>query len=374
MKILFINSVCGIGSTGRIVTGLAEQYMSEGHTCRISYGRMTAPKKYSLITYKIGTELQVIKNAIKARVLDNEAFNAIKETKKFIKWANNYNPDVLWLHNLHGYYMNIDLLFNWIKSRPHMQVKWTLHDCWAFTGHCVHFSVVRCNKWQYQCGDCPQRTEYPESYLKDNSITNYQMKMRAFTGVENMTIITPSQWLADLVKKSFLKEYPIQVVHNEIDRDVFKPTPGCFREKQNLENKYIILGVASIWGKRKGLDDFIKLSAMLDDNCRIVLVGLSKKQIKQLPNQIIGIQRTNSARELAEIYTAADVYVNTSKEETFGMTTIEALACGTPVVVYKDTACEEIANEYGGIVVEQNVEVLKDTVLKLLSKNSENNR
>ncbi|MGM9642822.1 MAG: glycosyltransferase [Eubacteriales bacterium] len=373
MKILFINSVCGIGSTGRIVVGLAEQYMSEGHICKISYGRAAAPDKYNLISYRIGTELQVKKNALKARVLDNEAFNARKETKKFIKWANNYDPDVLWLHNLHGYYINIDLLFNWIKSRPQMQVNWTLHDCWAFTGHCTHFSVARCNKWKHQCGDCPQKTEYPKSYLKDNSATNYQMKMKAFTGVDNMTIITPSKWLADLVKKSFLKEYPIKVVHNEIDRDVFKPTPGCFREKHNLVNKHVILGVASVWGKRKGLDDFIKLSAMLDDSCRIVLVGLSKKQIKQLPNQIIGIQRTNSTGELAEIYTAADVFVNTSKEETFGMTTIEALACGTQVIVYKDTACEEIANEYGGIVVEQNLEELKDAVLKLLSKNYENN-
>lgn len=373
MKILFINSVCGIGSTGRIVTGLAEQYMSEGHTCKIAYGRETVPENYKSLSYRIGTDARVNINGLKARLFDNEGLNARYETEKFIEFANNYNPDVLWLHNLHGYYINIDLLFNWIKSRPHMQVKWTLHDCWAFTGHCTYFMLAKCEKWKTECSYCPQKSCYPASILKDNSEQNYNRKKAAFTGVKNMTLITPSRWLADLVKKSFLKEYPIKVVHNEIDRDVFKATPGCFREKHNLVNKHVILGVASVWGKRKGLDDFIKLSAMLDDSCRIVLVGLSKKQIKQLPNQIIGIQRTNSTGELAEIYTAADVFVNTSKEETFGMTTIEALACGTQVIVYKDTACEEIANEYGGIAVEQNLEELKDAVLKLLSKNYENN-
>lgn len=374
MRILFINSVCGIGSTGRIVTGLAEKYMSEGHICKIAYGRESAANKYSSISYKIGNDLQVKKNVLKSRILDNEAFNAKKETEIFIKWANNYNPDVVWLHNLHGYYINIVLLFEWIKTRPQMQVKWTLHDCWAFTGHCSHFSVVSCNKWKSQCNDCPQKNEYPKSWFKDNSEVNFQMKKKAFTGVKNMTIITPSKWLADLVKKSFLKEYPIDIVHNEIDKDIFKPTLSTFRDIYRLQHKRIVLGVASVWGNKKGLDDFIKLSAMLDDNYKIVLVGLNKKQINRLPNNILGILRTNSAKELAEIYTSANVFVNASKEETFGMTTVEALACGTDVIVYKDTACEEIAEEYGGIVVEQNVEELKNAVIKLLSENNENNR
>lgn len=335
MKILFINSVCGIGSTGRIVTGLAEQYMSEGHICKISYGRAVAPDKYDPISYRIGTELQVKKNALMARIFDNEAFNARKETKKFIKWANNYDPDVLWLHNLHGYYINIEILFNWIKSRPHMQVKWTLHDCWAFTGHCSHFTLAGCDKWKTGCSHCPQKGCYPAGLIKDNSKQNYIRKKAAFTGVKNMTLITPSRWLADLVKQSFLGEYPVEVHHNTIDLNVFKPTPSDFREKFGLTDKKIILGVSSVWAESKGLSDFIRLSEMMDDRYAIVLVGVNAKQAKTLPRGITAILRTNNTRELAEIYTAADVFVNLTYEDNYPTVNLESQACGTPCLTYR---------------------------------------
>lgn len=372
MKFLFVNSVCGIRSTGRIVTDLAMACMAEGHECKIAYGRETVPEQYKSLAYRIGTDARVNRNGLKARLFDNEGFNAQYETEQFIEFANNYDPDLLWLHNIHGYYMNIERLFDWIKSRPQMKVKWTLHDCWAFTGHCPHFTVAKCDKWKTGCRHCPQKGCYPASLFKDNSEQNYIRKKTAFTGVGDMTLITPSRWLADRVRESFLGDYPIEIRYNTIDRNVFKPTPSNFREIFGLTEKKIILGVASVWDNRKGLDDFISLSAMLDDNCRIVLVGLRKKQMNQLPHQIIGLPRTNSTRELAEIYSAADVFVNPSREETFGMTTIEALACGTQVVVYKDTACEEIAAAHGGKVVEQNLEALKAAVIKLLSQNDEN--
>ena len=360
MRVLIINCVCGIRSTGRIVTDIAKEYILQGHTCRIAYGREQVPEEYRSISYRIGTHWGVWLHALQARLLDNEGFSAKQATKKFIKWADNYNPDILWLHNIHGYYLNIESLFKWIKSRPHMQVKWTLHDCWAFTGHCVHFSYAGCNRWQDQCHHCMQSKEYPKSLLVDNSRRNYLRKKNAFQGVKDMTIITPSQWLADLVKKSFLKEYSIEVRHNTIDRSLFKPTFGDFRERLGLTEKKIVLGVASVWGERKGLGDFIQLSHMLSpDHYAIVLVGLDNKQTKRLPKSIISIPRTNCIRELAEIYSAADVFVNPSKEETFGLTTLEALCCGTPAVVYRDTACEEVVKTYGGIAVAQTVAALK---------------
>lgn len=362
MKVLFINSVCGIRSTGRIVCDLADEYLKNGHECRIAYGREYVPDKYKNISYRITSDLGVRSNALKTRFFDNECFNAKRETKKFINWANDYNPDVLWIHNLHGYYINIEVLFDWIKSRPKMQVKWTIHDCWAFTGHCAYFSYVKCDKWQDCCHNCSQLKSYPKALFKDNSKTNYIRKKSAFTGVNDMTLIVPSEWLKRLIEKSFFNEYPIEVVHNKIDTDVFKPTESDFRQKYNLQNKKIILGVASVWDRRKGLDDFIELSKRLDDTYKIVLVGLSQKQIDNVPLNILCLNTTDSKEELAEIYSASDLFLNLSKEETFGLTTLEAFSCGTYPIVYKGTACEEVVNTYGGLAVDQNLDAVEEAI------------
>ncbi len=352
MKILLINSVCGIGSTGKICAAIAEEYEKKGYVAKIAYGRDGfVPKEYEKFAVRISSNATVKINALQTRVFDNHGFALRSSTKRFLKWAEEFNPDILWLHNIHGYYIHIGLLFDWIKSRPNMQVKWTLHDCWAFTGHCSHFTAVHCEKWKTHCDKCPQTARYPAS-IKDNSKRNFDMKKAAFTGVKNMTLITPSKWLADLVKQSFLGEYPIEVHYNPIDKNIFKPTKGNFREKYGLAEKKIILGVASVWDDRKGLDIFIELSESLDRGSIIVLVGLNEEQINSLPCNILGIKRTHNATELAEIYTAADVFVNPSIEETFGMTTVEAVYCGTPAIVYKGTACEEIVEKYGGIAVE----------------------
>lgn len=346
MKVLFINVVSGIKSTGRIVAEQAEKYMAEGHEVRIAYGRETAGVKYEKISYRITSDSDVKINALKSRLFDNEGFNAKAQTEKFINWANTYNPDVLWLHNLHGYYLNIEKLFQWIKTRPDMQVRWTLHDCWAFTGHCSHFSVVKCDSWKTQCRNCPLKTSYPTSLFFDNSFNNYKKKKQLFCGVKNMTVITPSQWLADRVKQSFLKEYPVEVIHNKIDATVFKPMQGDFRKRYGLLNKKIVLGVATAWIREKGLYDFIKLSSMLDDSFKIVLVGLTKKQISDLPTSILGIERTDSMAQLAELYTTADVFVNLTYQDTYPTVNLEAQACGTICLTYAtDGAVETVPQD-----------------------------
>ena len=359
MKVLMINSVCGTGSTGRICTDLAQQFEREGHEVKIAYGRDdNVPEQFRKYAVRIGNSIDVRLHGLRTRILDQHGFGSKKATEKFLKWAETYKPDLLWLHNLHGYYINIELLFEWIKQHPEMEVKWTLHDCWAFTGHCPYFTMVKCNKWQSHCSYCPQKQRYPASKIFDNSKDNYVRKRKAFTGVSNMTLVTPSQWLADLVKQSFLSDYPVEVHYNTIDTTIFKPTPSDFREQYGLQDKKIVLGVASTWDDRKGLDDFIELAKMLDDSYAIVLVGLSKKQIAKMPEKIRGIVRTDSPNELAAVYTAADIFVNPSREETFGMTTVEAQACGTKAIVYKDTACEEVARNMGGEVVPVGVENL----------------
>lgn len=366
MKVLLINSVCGIGSTGKICAAIAEQYEREGYEVKIAYGRDgTVPEKYRRFAVRIGTDRDVKVHGVRSRLLDDHGFGSTGATKRFLQWAEDFNPDLVWLHNLHGYYLNVELLFQWIKSRPEMQVKWTLHDCWAFTGHCAYFTMAGCEKWKTGCRECPQKKGYPTSLLLDRSDAGFRRKQALFTGVKDMTLITPSYWLADLVKQSFLKEYNVEVHYNEIDKKVFKPTQSDFRQKHGLENKKIILGVANIWDARKGLGYFVELRKLLQEDVAIVLVGLSQKQIDSLPDGIMGITRTQNQTELAQIYTAADVFVNPSREETFGLTTLEAMACGTPAIVFKDTACEEVVNQYGGIAVAPGTDAILEAIVQL---------
>lgn len=370
MKVLLINEVFGTTSTGKICARIAEQYEAEGDEVRAAFGRFDdVPEKYRRFAVRIGTDTQVRLHGVVTRVFDAHGLGSVAATKKFLKWAEEYSPDLVWLHNIHGYYINYRLLFAWLKSHPEIEVRWTLHDCWAFTGHCTYFSMAECEKWQNGCSGCPQKKEYPASLLADRSAKNYADKKAAFCGVKKMTLITPSNWLAGLVKKSFLKDYPVEVVYNTIDTSVFKPTPSDFREKNGLVGKKVLLGVANVWEARKGLNDFLKLNETLDPSYKIVLVGLSQKQIGELPDNILGITRTNNASELAAIYTMADLFVNPSYEETFGLTAIEAQSCGTPAIVYKDTACEEVAEKYGGIVVEKGPANLYQAIVKYFDAN-----
>lgn len=332
MKVLMINSVCGIGSTGRICTDIADALIADGHECKIAYGRSFVPEKYKDISYRIGGEFAVRLNGVKARLFDNEGFNAKRATKKLVNWIKTYNPDVIHLHNLHGYYLNVKILFDYLKTCG-KKIVWTLHDCWSFTGHCSYFTLVKCEQWQSHCSYCPQKNSYPKAF-RSKAKKNFDKKRNAFTGVPDLTIVTPSKWLADLVEKSFLKEYPIEVINNGIDLTVFKPTESDFREKHGLQDKKIILGVASVWDRRKGLDDFFELAKLISDDYRIVLVGLNDKQLKRLPKNVIGVKRTNSVEELAGLYSTADVLFNPTYEDNYPTVNLEAQACGTPVVTY----------------------------------------
>lgn len=353
MRILMINSVCGIRSTGRICTNLAKQFEEEGNEVKIAYGRVEGvPEHLKKYAVRIGTNWDLKMHALKTRILDQHGFGSKRATKRFLEWAEQYNPDMVWLHNIHGYYINVEMLFDWIKKRPQMKVKWTLHDCWAFTGHCSYFTAVQCDKWETQCERCPQKNKYPASWFVDNCAENFQRKKAAFIGVSNLTLVTPSKWLADLTKKSFLCQYPTEVLYNTIDTTVFKPTPSNFREKYGLEGKKIILGVASTWEERKGFFDFLLLADALDESSYIVLVGLNNAQMKQCKSNMLGIQRTNSTQELAEIYTAADVFFNPTYEDNYPTVNLEAEACGTCVITYRTGGASETIHLKNSIAVD----------------------
>lgn len=363
MKYLFINSVAGFGSTGRIAAEKCRELMKEGHECVLAFGRDKANCD-DIPTVQIGTAWDFKLHGVRNRLLDDHGFGSRAATRRFLSWVKEYDPDVIWLHNVHGYYIHIGELFSYLRACG-KKIIWTLHDCWAFTGHCAYFDFAGCGKWKTGCHDCPQKGSYPASMLLDNSRSNYEKKKALFTGIPNLTLTVPSYWLESRVKQSFLKDYPVEVVYNTINRDIFKPTPSDFRREHGLENKKILLGVASVWDERKGLKDFIALSKLLDDSYKIVLIGLTESQIASLPENILGLPRTNSMQELAQSYTAADVFVNPSTEETFGMTAMEARCCGTEAIVYQDTACEEIVNQFGGIAVPRGAEHLYAAIQKL---------
>ena len=362
MKYLFINSVAGTGSTGRIAAEKCRELMQEGHECRLAYGR-TCSGCQDIPTIRIGTDLDFKLHGVLNRVFDNHGFNSAAATKKFLQQVREYDPDVIWLHNIHGYYIHVGLLFEYLRYCG-KKIIWTLHDCWSFTGHCAYFDYVGCDRWKTGCHNCPQKKSYPASLLMDNSRENYESKKYHFTGIPNMTLVVPSNWLAGRVRESFLGEYPVEVVYNTVDRDIFKPTASNFRRKYDLEDKTVLLGVANIWEPRKGLKDFIRLAEKLDKRYKIVLVGLSEEQKKTVPANVLCIPRTQTIHQLVEIYSAADLYINPSVEETFGMTTLEALYCGTMPIVYRDTACEEVVNQFGGIAVEKGWEHILEAVWK----------
>lgn len=354
MRVLLINAVCGTGSTGKICVQLAREYEEKGDTVKIAYGRDgNVPDNAQKYAVRIGTDWDVRFHGLRTRLLDQHGFGSIAATRAFLEWAEAYDPDVVWLHNIHGYYINVALLFDWIKERPAMEVKWTLHDCWPFTGHCAHFAFVGCEKWKTGCFRCPQKDTYPASALLDACEKNYREKKRLFTGVQNMTVITPSRWLADLVKQSFLKEYPVEVRYNDINRQVFCPTPGDFKEKYGLQEKKIILGVANVWNVRKGLDDFLKLSERLGSRGQIVLVGIEEGQIQNPPDNVLTIHRTVDQKELAGIYTAADVFFNPTYEDTYPTVNLEAQACGTPVITYDTGGAKETLKDSRSVCVAQ---------------------
>ena len=358
-KLLIINSVLGFGSTGRIVLDLANEYEKDGYEVKIAYGRKgnrtEANTRYG---ERIGGDVDVYCHVIYTRLTDKHGLGSKRATQKFLKWAESYDPDVLWLHNIHDYYINYELLFRWIKSRPNMVVKWTLHDCWSFTGHCSHFIYTKCDKWKKGCSNCPQINQYPKSRV-DNSSDNYERKKAAFTGVTNMTIITPSNWLKELVQMSFLSEYNTEVKYNKVDLNTFRPTLSNFKKDYGIQGKTMILGVASIWNERKGLNDFIELSKKLDSSkYQIVLVGLNANQLKEIRKNnldILGLRRTSDVNQLIDIYSAADVFVNPTYEDTFPTVNMEAEACGTRVITYNTGGCAETIRLESSKVVDQGI-------------------
>ena len=351
-KIVLINSVC-TGSTGKIMCDIAIEAKKNDFDTYCFFGRGSSNKKINCI--KIGNKISVYLHALLARLGFN-SYGSYFSTKQMIKHIRKINPDIIHMHNIHGYYLNLPVLFKYLKKEYKGKIIWTLHDCWAFTGHCPHFVIAKCNKWKKCCSNCPQLGIYPKT-LFDTTKREYQLKKKLFSQLSNLTIITPSNWLKDLVEKSFLGKYAIEVINNGVDLKIFKPTyDEMIYEKYNIpKNKKILLGVANIWEERKGLNIFLELATMISSDTIIVLVGLSRHQIENLPENIIGIEQTNDVYDLAKIYSISNIFINPSLEESFSLVTIEAMACGLPVVVSKTSAIKELVIPGAGIIVDNEI-------------------
>ncbi len=358
MKIVQINGTCGSGSTGKICIAVSELLTKQGTENYILYN--LGKSSYPLgIRYMSKPEIKF--QALKSRVLGNYGFQSQSATKRLLAELERISPDVIHLHNLHSHNVHLDVLFSYLKKRK-IKLFWTFHDCWAFTGYCPYYDIARCDKWAGEdCGNCPQKAQY--SWFFDRSKMLFERKKQLFSGLD-LTIITPSQWLADQVKMSFLKEYPVKVINNGIDLSVFYPRETDFRKKYGVENKFILLGVAFDWGRRKGLDVFIRLAERLDpEKFQIVLVGTNDKADKLLPKNVISIHRTENQAQLAEIYSAADLFVNPTREENFPTVNMESLACGTPVLTFRTGGSPEIIDDQTGAVVDcDDEEALYDVI------------
>lgn len=350
MKVLQINLAYKNGSTGKIVYDIQKELMTQGSQGYVVYCHGKYRSKY---VKPVKNKLTFYLSVIESRLGGSAGFYDKHSTKKVLKWINTIKPDIVHLHNIHGFYINVEMLFEYLDKKK-IPVVWTLHDCWSMTGHCAHFDYVGCQKWKTGCYDCEQLLRYPIAY-RDKSKINYEKKKRTFTLLNNrnLKIITPSKWLCEVVDKSYLSKYQHEVITNGIDLEIFKEHSNDIRKRYKLENKKIVLAVTDGYNERKGIEDINSLADMLNEDYQVILVGIEKRDYSKINKKIITVSKVFNQTEMASYYSAADVYVNTTLEDTFPTTNLEALACGTPVITYDSGGSPECVDEKTGSIVKK---------------------
>lgn len=344
MKVLMIHRDIGTGSVGKIVEDLYWGLKNNNHDCKIAYGYINKSRIPNNDLISVCDEITLKKHALFSRMTDRGGFFGKNQTKKLVEFIEQYRPDIIHIHGLYGYWIDINTLYSYL-NKTNICVINTLHSCWDFTGHCCYFTKANCTKWKSHCYKCPEKNKYPKSIFIDNSYKNFENKRRLMCSLKNMFYVAPCDWMANCVKQSFLKEYKVHVINNGIDLSAFsRDLKNVTKYGINPEKK-VILGVASVWEERKGIDDFIELAGITDHHYQIVLVGLSRQQISKLPKNIIGIQRTESREDLAAIYSASTVLFNPTYEDNYPTVNLEAIACGTPVVTYNTGGSPEIVEK-----------------------------
>ena len=364
-KLLQINVTANTASSGRLCEDIGDVVMTQGWESYVAFGRDSRPSSSNLI--KIGNKFDFYAHLIKSVVLDRHGFGSRIATKQLIDKINEINPDIIQLHNIHGYFLNIELVFSYIAERD-IPVVWSLHDCWSITGHCAHFALVGCEKWKNGCYSCPNLSDYPRSFGWDSSKRNYLQKKKLIESVPRLSIISGSEWIAGIARESYLGKRDIFVIPDGIDTNIYSPQENTewLREKYGLVGKFVIMACGTAWPEYKGISDYAKLKNMLPDNFAIILVGLSPSDIVKLPKGLIGIPKTKSPQELATYYSMADCVMSLSRLESFGLTPVEGFACGTPAIVYDNCALSELITPETGFKIEPgNIEELYESVIEM---------
>ncbi len=380
-KLLQINPVLRTStSTGRIMKEIGELAIANGWESYVAYskGRDGLPGSTS-IPVPVGNKASVAWHGLQTRILDRHGLGSVLATKRFIEDIRRIRPDIIHIHNIHGYFLNYRILFDFL-SHSGIQVIWTVHDCWLYTGHCYHYMYAGCDRWKTGCGHCPQRWKFPRSLLADRSARNFRDKRDAFCSMpeDRLTIVPVSDWMRSEMSESFLKDYRFQVIHNGIDTDVFSPQPALESEVRRcygLGDRHVILGIASIWSEEKGLNDFVEMAARLDSDEVIVLVGMDRKQLDDvlsrcgrtaLGDRMVAVKRTADVHQLAGLYSTADVLVNPTWQDNYPTVNLEAISCGTPVVTYRTGgSIEAVAGDTGFVVEQGDIEGLVDAVRRV---------
>ncbi len=353
MRVFQLNTFCGVKSTGRIATDIAKLLEKEGHECRVGFGAEDAPSEYGRFAVRVGGPVERKLHGALRKLLDGEGYGSHVGTLALIRKMKRFQPDVVHLHNIHGCYLNFRLLFGYLR-REGIPVVWTFHDCWPFTGHCAYFDYAQCEKWKTRCHACPQQRSYPVCIGLDGSRRNHRHKQKLFTELKSLTIVTPCHWLKGYVQCSLFEGVPVRVVYNGVDPGVFHPVDGSpLRARYGLDAPYVVLAVAAAWDERKGLTYLLEAANALGPEYQVVVLGLSPEQLRGLPSSVRGLPATGSVAELAQWYSLASCLANPTMEDNMPMVNLEALACGTPVAVFKTGGCVEAVDETCGRLVEQ---------------------
>jgi len=347
-KLVQINATCNWGSTGRIAEQIGLLAKRSGWNCYIVHGARYVNNS-DLNAIPVGTKKDDFLHALKSKLLGGHGLGSKCATKRLVKKLREIKPDIVHLHNIHGYYINYLILFKYL-SEADIPVVWTLHDCWSMTGHCTHFDKIGCERWKTGCYSCPQKEAQYGTILINNCKRNWVLKKRCFSSIRNLTMVPVSKWMEKIVEQSYLKNAKIHIINNGIDLNVFHPVKTDLRKRLRIsEDKTVILGIASDWDEEKGLTELIKLSS--NPAYQVILIGFTSEQAKNIPSDMIAIQHTSNQQELVEYYSIADMLVNPTYNDTFPTVNIESLACGTPVVTYRTGGSPEIISLETGIVV-----------------------
>ena len=342
MRLLQINTTATGAAPAAVACSIALATDAAGGESLLCYGRGPQPGA-SVNAVRFGTPMGVAAHGLRTRLLDGHGLGSKAATLELLRIIERYQPTHIHLHNLHGYYLHYPTLGGYLRHCG-LPITWTMHDCWAMTGHCAYPSEHSCDRWMTGCHKCPARRTYPGSWLLDASATNHRTKIVAFSDIPQMEIHAVSHWLSAQLERSYLSQYPITVHHPDADPRIFSPAPGRQAIRRQLgvaDSEKLILGVANFAEPRKGFRDFLALRDIMPEGWKFLMVGLTSQQLHSLPEGIVGSPRIRSTEQLRQMYTAADILFHPTRADTYSMTIREAALCGTPSVVYDTCGAHE---------------------------------